>query len=934
VEYFKIAYRSVRRKILLFSSLFIISCLISIIFTASNIGGYVAVSEAISEIAERGTDIDMIVRINKLYGNTSFDIIEGTLFKSRVAQIQDVVLVDFLFGISSPFYFITPTLVPMESYPNTSVPPKLIPPIYFVPENSSIYKEIGFKPNEGEALMVCYNQCYDIGMDKLDFGNYSFKIVKISFVKSLDKYYLFSFGQILMLNYNTLDLTILNKININEMDLYVYINHSRVIKPNDLNKTIETLNQIKNKIMNLYNIIFSFNDKYIISIIDILKNKIESIRNQYSSFLFGFIFLSLPLIFITIYLASSLGDFVFSFKLRDIALYKIRGFNIRKIFIINLLELIFIIVLGSLLGYFLSPLLVAFSFNYKYLKSLEIAVNNVYAFSFAILIGFIVALLAFIKPLRENLKKPIIYALQPLQSSGDKPYKKIRVWASFVLGTYKIAIWIFNVKTLDWLFYAIQTQNFALAIFFYVLNIIDFPLNLLGPFLFIYGVSKLFSYHAPKLIEKLVSSLKLFIKDFSILAAKNISRNKARNSLVIFTISLIVFYSLFNITILSTVEDYAIRLAYYSSGSDITLVLTNSSNIDVALNKIKNFEEVKMASLAYLIRTNISDILAVNTEEFLKVCYYENEWFKGGSPEELMKKLDANSIILNEAYAKNGFIKIGQKINVRLVIGNAYNLTFTVIGFIAGSTDHTSLYLDLEKKNLDYEYSLISTNNLSSLQEQISIYNSDLPFRFGFISIINIDSIKNLNLTSQPIILIKLNSIELTNVVINKIQNEIKNVLSIITFKDKYNSIREQYSSTIFRQEYINFQTIISIILIALGVSSVALITLYEKSRIISLQYIRGINRKQLFIVNFFAMFGTLIISILIGALAAYATVLGYTNIIPFIDLSYGLIKMRIIILPSFYIYVASIIIGTFLSLIIPLILFIKRIQAQVEELI
>jgi len=61
-------------------------------------------------------------------------------------------------------------------------------------------------------------------------------------------------------------------------------------------------------------------------------------------------------------------------------------------------------------------------------------------------------------------------------------------------------------------------------------------------------------------------------------------------------------------------------------------------------------------------------------------------------------------------------------------------------------------------------------------------------------------------------------------------------------------------------------------------------------------------------------MFGTLIISILIGALAAYATVSGYTNIIPFIDLSYGLIKIRIIILPSFYIYIASIIIGTFLA--------------------
>jgi ABC-type lipoprotein release transport system permease subunit len=182
----------------------------------------------------------------------------------------------------------------------------------------------------------------------------------------------------------------------------------------------------------------------------------------------------------------------------------------------------------------------------------------------------------------------------------------------------------------------------------------------------------------------------------------------------------------------------------------------------------------------------------------------------------------------------------------------------------------------------------------------------------------------------EPRILIKLKSLEYTDTVKEKIQ-EMQGAYLIVTFKEIY---KQKRTSFLLTDEYLNFQTIISILLISLGIISISIVNLFERSKTIVLQHIRGLDRKQLFKINLSSMLGIIISALIIGIITSLATMLGYVNWINSTFLAYSILEYRIIVLPYHYLYLIATVLAVFLSLIIPIAIFIKRIQSKVEEII
>jgi hypothetical protein len=511
-----------------------------------------------------------------------------------------------------------------------------------------------------------------------------------------------------------------------------------------------------------------------------------------------------------------------------------------------------------------------------------------------LIFSFIIAFLIIIFPLRRVLNIPILHALYgEMYEHLEKPYKKLRVWVALILGSYKIIIWIFQINLNQVLGEALRTGNFVLVIALSILLIIDAPLNIIGPFLFLYGTSKILSYHGAFIHAKFISALKFFLKDLALISSKSISRVASRNSVIIFVISLIIFYSFFNVINLSSQEDFNIRSAYLESEADIKVYFNDHILAENSLDKIKAFQEVEYATLVY----SFANAYAVNPEEFVKVTFLEESLFKNGTPLELFKKLDENSIILDLSVAKHLNLKYGDQITLPL---GYVSKKFKIIGF----------------------------------------YGKEFRFQFGnvqqvvgsgtFKSFININAVKEFKTFFEPRILIKLKSLEYTDAVKEKIQ-EMQGVYLIVTFEEIYKQKRTGFLLT---EEFLNFQTIISILLISLGIVSISIVNLFERSKIIVLQHIRGLDRKQLFKINLSSMIGIIISALIIGIITSLATMLGYANMINSTFLASSISEYRIIVLSYHYLYLIATVLAVFLSLIIPIAIFIKRIQAKVEEII
>jgi len=887
----KIVYRRITRRFLLFSGIITLIMVISIIFTSVNIGGNVAIAKSLHDALDRLVFVDFSIRNLEVSEDRVNTIITEISRINGIYKVEPVLRIDIY----------------TQVYPNVTLPLG----IFAIKDDSLFYKKIRLlPPSQYEAILISSSRgdiFHTSQQSTLKLGNITIRIKNVLNVENIG-FPLFQYIDAIsvtntyIISYDSFLKEFLQEANKNKLNfrtvytINVFLDRTSVIDVADLDKSRNTVLNIRSQLENIVRkyAYFSYNN-------DNITNTLGTISQNYTAYILFFVFLSLPLLFIAWYLGSSLSDLMYSLNKREMALFKIRGFGRAKLFILYLFEITIVILLGIIIGYFLSSIVLSLSFGVQIFDIIKILINNQLAFILTLIFSFIIAFLIIIFPLRRVLNIPILHALYgEMYEHLEKPYKKMRVWVALILGTYKILIWIFQINLLQMQDEAFRTGNFVLVIALSILLIIDAPLNIIGPFLFLYGLSKILSYHGTFIHSKFVSAMKFFLKDLASISSKSISRAASRNSVIIFVISLIIFYSFFNVINLSSQEDFNIRSAYLESEADIKVHFNDHILAEYSLAKIKAFQEVEYATLVY----SFANFYAVNPDEFVKAAFLEESLFKNGTPSELFKKLDENSIILDLSVAKYLNLKYGDQINIPLGL---ILKKFKIIGFYGKEFKYQSdvVYYQFDAIQQAYSWGI-------------------------FKSFININAMKEFKTFFEPRILIKLKSLEYTDTVKEKIQ-EMQGAYLIVTFKEIY---KQKRTSFLLTDEYLNFQTIISILLISLGIISISIVNLFERSKTIVLQHIRGLDRKQLFKINLSSMLGIIISALIIGIITSLATMLGYVNWINSTFLAYSILEYRIIVLPYHYWYLIATVLAVFLSLIIPIAIFIKRIQAKVEEII
>src|SRR5207244_12392741 len=111
--------------------------------------------------------------------------------------------------------------------------------------------------------------------------------------------------------------------------------------------------------------------------------------------------------------------------------------------------------------------------------------------------------------------------------------------------------------------------NFLLAIVLIIMAVLDYGLNIIGPFLFLYGATQLSTGLAIRFHKRFASLSKRLVGDIASLASKSVFRNPRRVTALVFLVALIAGYSIWVIGDLASQQDYSIRQAEIQVGSDL-----------------------------------------------------------------------------------------------------------------------------------------------------------------------------------------------------------------------------------------------------------------------------------------------------------------------------------------------------------------------------
>ncbi|MHA2373135.1 MAG: ABC transporter permease [Candidatus Thorarchaeota archaeon] len=401
-----------------------------------------------------------------------------------------------------------------------------------------------------------------------------------------------------------------------------------------------------------------------------------------------FISLSLPIFFMAYFTGTMVSDVSYNLRRREIGLLLTKGYKrgtIRNMFLVE----------GAIVGAIAGGVSVfigsAVSWavigtqGVSYLSVLE---NNITSIILSIILGMFLALFSVYRPANRAAKLEIIDALkQYVYVEEQKEYKKLLPTISFVLGTYKLIVWILGVE-MSVLLGSVTTGNFLLSILIVAWLAIDGILNFFGPLMFLYGTTKIFMRGSLRFQEAVVNAGSRFFGAFGKLATRNVKRNPTRNAAMVFIVALIVSYGVFTVGSLYSEYDRVDRIAAYDVGSDVRLELQIGTNVENTLANVTEFDSVASATPEYRLdlRAGSTSIetRGIRPDEWMSTAFYEAEWFIG-DVNQIIPALEENGIILSVSIADTLGLQIGDSFFVRgSIMGDPYELTVVgMIGYIS-----------------------------------------------------------------------------------------------------------------------------------------------------------------------------------------------------------------------------------------------------------
>jgi ABC-type lipoprotein release transport system permease subunit len=446
----------------------------------------------------------------------------------------------------------------------------------------------------------------------------------------------------------------------------IYVDRDKLLSPWDVQTSAKNLQTVADDIQN--NVLANFETHG--SVNNMLGNALTSFQYSFSSTLLNLILVSIPVFFVAWYLGSTVSDVSFNMRRREIGLLSTKGLSsgqIQRMFLTEALTIGFIGgVLGVVGGLILNQVY-AGGFDLNTLFSPRLF--SPYTMIFTIVFGMALALLSVFRSARKAAKLPTVEALRDyMPEESDRAYRKRWPWVAFILGTYKIIVYIAGISVPQIVSnFSFRGEYFSVLILTPFM-ILDQVLNYIGPLLFFWGITKLLIQNSLK-FQQLTSKVSIVMGDLGALAAKNVRRSPARLAAVAFLIAFIIGYGVQVTGQLASEQDYAVRQVQYQVGADVTISVINATRAPIIINDILgNVSGIKNMTIESTLRQNSAGtvVKTIDPDSWLATAYYEKEWFSGSSIEQAFNEMKANNmtIILENRVAKQYNLKINDTIGI------------------------------------------------------------------------------------------------------------------------------------------------------------------------------------------------------------------------------------------------------------------------------
>ncbi len=629
----------------------------------------------------------------------------------------------------------------------------------------------------------------------------------------------------------------------------ITINHAKIISPWDITGSINNVNviasDIQNKVLSNYQ-----TDAYLQNN---LVYALDNFNTNFGNTLTQFILFSIPVIFISWYLGSTVSDVSFNMRRREIGLLSTRGLSSGQIQRMFLGEAITIGVVGGAVGV-VGGLALNQVFNGGFNPNTLFNPQSFspYTMVFTVIFGMVLALLSVYPSARRASKMPTVEALREYSPSwAFRRSLKIPALLALILGTYSLIVVFFGSSVSSSLSNASSSGEYFESLLIQGVMILNGILTYVGPLLFFWGLTKLLIQNSD-VFQKSLSKISRVMGDFGALAAKNVRRSPARIAAIAFIIALIIGYGVQVNGQIASQQSYLVRQVKYQVGGDISIGVVNATKATQVLSEILgNVSGIQSSTMQCQLSQNYAGttIRTIDPASWLKTAYYENGWFSGASMQQAFTAMENNNmtIILEQRVAEEYNLKVGDTIAIDFTSGAR---TLTIVGLFGPKVSTNEI------QPITYGGAAIGQGMIiTDLSPYLTTW-SYVPRNLFNMSSSFSDAYKDENFDTT--ILLKLDPGVNGTAVADKIRNLGLEIEGVTSFAEQWQQIQQGSSQTvttenglnpIYTTQVLDFQSLgiaFAILSASVGMVLIAVVSLSERSREATIMSVRGLSYRQL----------------------------------------------------------------------------------------
>ncbi len=441
----------------------------------------------------------------------------------------------------------------------------------------------------------------------------------------------------------------------------VYLDRATLLSAFNIESSITQVQQIDDQVANIAALNGFNSSPNLISPLQQFSASIFFLRATFTIF-------SIPVFFVAWYVGRTVSRASFNLRRREIGLLMTKGFSQSQLFRHFLVEALLVGLIGGGLG-----LIAAVSLNPYFVQTLSGSSQSGVFLSqdtaiATIIFTVILTILSIYSPARAAASMDPAKSLREYVYIEDtRPSKRRGAIVAFSLGLYKIILLVLGIDFQNIGRYLFQV-NFLLAIILVIMAVLDFGLNIIGPFLFLYGATQLSTGLATRFHAKFTTISKRLVGDIASLASKSVFRNPQRVTALVFLVALIAGYSIWVIGDQASVQDYNFRQAEVQNGSDLRISGLGNLSLSYATlvaGQLRTWSNITGATPQSDTTTPLSGsytitIKGIDPATWRQGAFYEPEWFTGDI-DKVFQTLQSNTqtIVLDQGLASHYDVHLG-----------------------------------------------------------------------------------------------------------------------------------------------------------------------------------------------------------------------------------------------------------------------------------